>query len=260
MYTSHGYTERKASKYSLADQADCQDVGPDAAGSVFPETPHQVATWTFTGYPPAKVLGVRFGKDSFAVFVADSVAPEEREQIYEDLAADNASPDTTSTSANPTDGLRPRDDTESPQNTANVTDPTDGLEPREVPALADWDGRHYDFGVADNAERIPGGYVVEWDRYDLYTPPGPGGRIRHPVAQVYSRVPSEPWRLTIRRTEDLLTNRSLRVRPLTITESAWVYDVDQRRVRCRPNPPSWYTRGGRGHCTTGSAACRPRRC
>ena len=85
LYTSHGYTERRASKYSSAEEADCQDVGSDAAGSVFPETPRHVATWTFAGYPPAKVLGVRFGQDSFAVFVADSVAPEEREQIYEDL-------------------------------------------------------------------------------------------------------------------------------------------------------------------------------
>lgn len=84
--TLHGYTERKASKYSSAEVADCQDVGPDAAGSVFPEPPRNVATWTFTGYPPAKVLGVRSGRDSFAVFVADFVAPEEREQIYEDLA------------------------------------------------------------------------------------------------------------------------------------------------------------------------------
>ena len=86
VYTSHGYTERKADKYSFAEEAVCQDIGPDAAGSVFPETPRQVATWTFTGDPPAKVLGVRYGKRSFAVFVADSVPPKEREQIYEDLA------------------------------------------------------------------------------------------------------------------------------------------------------------------------------
>jgi hypothetical protein len=32
------------------------------------------------------VLGVRSGRDSFAVFVADSVTPEERDRIYEDLA------------------------------------------------------------------------------------------------------------------------------------------------------------------------------
>jgi Family of unknown function (DUF6281) len=85
LYTSQGYTDREADKYSLANDGDCQDVGPDADGSV-QETSRQVATWTFRGYPAAKVLGVRLGTGSFAVFVADSVAPKEREQIYEALA------------------------------------------------------------------------------------------------------------------------------------------------------------------------------
>jgi Family of unknown function (DUF6281) len=86
VYTSQGYTERKAHKYSLADEADCQDVGSDVDGSVFPETPRQVATWTFKGYPAAKVLGIRLGAGSFAVFIADSVASKERKRIYQDLA------------------------------------------------------------------------------------------------------------------------------------------------------------------------------
>jgi hypothetical protein len=88
VYTSHGYTERSATKHSSAEEADCEDVGPDAAGSVFPESPRHVTTWTFANYPPAKVLGVRSGnKDSFAVFVADSVPPDERDRIYEDLVS-----------------------------------------------------------------------------------------------------------------------------------------------------------------------------
>lgn len=87
VYTSNGVTERKASKYASAERADCHDVGQDAAGSVFPDEPSQVATWTFPGYPPAKVLGVRYGTDSFGVFIADSVPSEERERIYEDLAS-----------------------------------------------------------------------------------------------------------------------------------------------------------------------------
>lgn len=86
VYTSYGYTERNATKHSRAEEADCEDVGQDAAGSVFPESPRHVTTWTFAKYPAAKVLGVRSGQDSFAVFVADSVPPEERERIYEELA------------------------------------------------------------------------------------------------------------------------------------------------------------------------------
>ncbi len=39
--------------------------------------------------PLGKVLGVRVGKTgSFAVFVADSFADEERDRIYEDLASE----------------------------------------------------------------------------------------------------------------------------------------------------------------------------
>ncbi|QNN54707.1 DUF6281 family protein [Nocardioides mesophilus] len=89
VYTSHGYTERSATKRSSAEEADCEDMGPDAADSVFPESPRHVTTWTFANYPPAKVLGVRSGKtDSFVVFVADSVPDEESDRIYEDLASE----------------------------------------------------------------------------------------------------------------------------------------------------------------------------
>jgi hypothetical protein len=87
IYTSHGYTKRSATKFSSAEEADCHDVGPDAAGSVFPDSPRHVTTWRFARYPTAKVLGVRSGNaDSFAVFVADSVPPAERDRIYDDLA------------------------------------------------------------------------------------------------------------------------------------------------------------------------------
>lgn len=88
VYTSHGYTERSATKHSSAEEADCEDMGPDAAGSVFPESPRHFTTWTFANYPPAKVLGVRSGKtDSFAVFVADSAPPDVRDRVYKDLAS-----------------------------------------------------------------------------------------------------------------------------------------------------------------------------
>jgi hypothetical protein len=87
VYTSHGYTDRRPSKHSWAEEADCDDVGADPAGSVFPESPRHVTTWRFADHPPAKVLGVRTGDtDTFAVFVADSVPPDERDRIYVDLA------------------------------------------------------------------------------------------------------------------------------------------------------------------------------
>lgn len=85
VYTSHGYAERIATRHSAADAAECHDVGKDAAGSVFPARPRQVTTWTFGGYPPEKVLGVRFDQDSFEVFVADSVPRAKRERIFREL-------------------------------------------------------------------------------------------------------------------------------------------------------------------------------
>jgi hypothetical protein len=85
VYTSYGYTERSARKHSVADRADCDDVGEDAAGSVFPEHPQQVTTWSCSGYPPERVVGVRVDRELFAVFVADSVSDSERERIDRDL-------------------------------------------------------------------------------------------------------------------------------------------------------------------------------
>jgi hypothetical protein len=88
VYTSAGYTEWKASRHSVADLAGCDDAGEGAAGSVFREHPQQVTTWAFRGYSPEAVVGVSFDKNSFAVFVADSVPDAERERIYRDLRRD----------------------------------------------------------------------------------------------------------------------------------------------------------------------------
>ena len=73
IYTSYGHTERSAIRYSSADEADCEDVGQDAAGTAITEHPRQVTTWAFSGFPPKKVLGVRVDQDSFTVFVAQSL-------------------------------------------------------------------------------------------------------------------------------------------------------------------------------------------
>lgn len=86
IFTSYGYTKREATRQGVADQADCQDVGKDAAGSVFPEDPQHVPTWRFDGYSPDKVLGVRLGRDGFHVFVVDSVPLEERARILAALS------------------------------------------------------------------------------------------------------------------------------------------------------------------------------
>lgn len=86
VYTAYGITDHPARRYATADRADCHDTGTDPRGSVFPDSPDQVATWTFRGYPSDKVLGVRRGGSSFEVFVADSVPPSERDRISQALS------------------------------------------------------------------------------------------------------------------------------------------------------------------------------
>lgn len=88
MYASIGTTERRASRHASAERADCEDVGADAAGSVFPDDPDEVATWTFEGYSHDQVLGVRYAGGSFGVFVAASLAAEDSRRIHADLSDD----------------------------------------------------------------------------------------------------------------------------------------------------------------------------
>lgn len=85
VYTSYGYTDRHATEFGTADEADCHDVGPNAEGSVFSEDARQVTVWSFHGFAPARVLGVRFDKESFAVFVAESVPRGDIDAIVRDL-------------------------------------------------------------------------------------------------------------------------------------------------------------------------------
>jgi hypothetical protein len=88
IYSAYDYTEHGATKYGVADEADCEDEGREASGSVFPDAPQQVAVWTFGDYSSDQVLGVRFGEDSFTVFISDSVEPDEAERIAQALRAD----------------------------------------------------------------------------------------------------------------------------------------------------------------------------
>ncbi len=48
--------------------------------------PEPRARMVFEEYPPEDVLGVQYGKNSFGVFVADTVAPDEQERILAALS------------------------------------------------------------------------------------------------------------------------------------------------------------------------------
>ena len=46
----------------------------------------QVAVWAFTDYASDRVLGVRFARDSFSVFIAASVPRDHGERILRELS------------------------------------------------------------------------------------------------------------------------------------------------------------------------------
>lgn len=84
-YTSYGDTERSAVQYGSAERAECRDNGDESTGNLFTDDAESVTTWTFDGYDPLMVLGVRYNADTFAVFVADDVPEAEQKRIYRDL-------------------------------------------------------------------------------------------------------------------------------------------------------------------------------
>lgn len=86
VYSSYGFVDRSAVRHTSAERADCEDVGEDARGSVFPAEPEQVRAWTFPGFSPDEVVGVRFDESSLEVFIADTLPDGERERLFEQLS------------------------------------------------------------------------------------------------------------------------------------------------------------------------------
>jgi len=92
VYTGWGFTQLDATRFTLADRAECHDTGTCPVGSVFPDDPRQVTVWSFDGYPTATVVGVRSYEGSFEVFVADSVPRADRDRILRELTSPGFGP------------------------------------------------------------------------------------------------------------------------------------------------------------------------
>lgn len=112
--------------------------------------------------------------------------------------------------------------------TAQTSEGTDGNAPPAA-ALRDWDGRRYDIGSAKNPRRVEHGYVVEWDRYGLHTSDR-RDRLRDPDA--FSSDVVEPWGSIVHLRDFPFTNENPRIRHLTVTPAAWVFEVVQEDVFC----------------------------
>lgn len=85
VYTGWSVAEVDAQRFGEAEVADCDDTDEDARGSYFAEEPEYVAVWSFDGYPPEHVLGVRFDKRSYTVFVDESLSDRDRDRIIRQL-------------------------------------------------------------------------------------------------------------------------------------------------------------------------------
>ena len=85
VYAGWSVTEEDAQRFGEAEVADCDDTSEDAKGSYFAGEPEHVTVWSFDGYPPNRVLGVRFDKQSYTMFIDESLSGRDRDRIIRQL-------------------------------------------------------------------------------------------------------------------------------------------------------------------------------
>ena len=105
-----------------------------------------------------------------------------------------------------------------------------------VPALEDWDGRHFDIGRVSQPRRVRGGWVVQWDRFGLLTEEDPLD------AEAFTDDPVEPFGHIRNLTDSPFTNVNPRLRELSITRDAWLFLKDESLLVCaeeREFSPPW---------------------
>ena len=85
VYTGWSATTTDAQRFGDAERADCDDSGADPGGSSFGDEPDSVTVWSFEGYSPNEVLGVRLDQESYTIFIADSVEDSDRDNLVRKL-------------------------------------------------------------------------------------------------------------------------------------------------------------------------------
>lgn len=109
----------------------------------------------------------------------------------------------------------------------------------DAPAYADWDGRHYELGRASNPQSVSGGYVVDWERYELPTFDGDGVSR---TSDAYATNPVEPWEYIVGYTDPFPPSETEDQRELVVTDAARVYGVVEEELQCLPDDdpgPAW---------------------
>ena len=106
-------------------------------------------------------------------------------------------------------------DENSRQSATSRKDASSRRERVTVPALVDWDRRHYDVGQMSDPRRVGGGWIVQWDRYGL-----PMGEAD---PDSFRDDPVEPFGYIANLSDYPFTNENPRLRELSITPAAWLF-------------------------------------
>ena len=81
VYVEGGFSDQPAKRLGRADRASCSDVGPDARGVYFADDPAPAPVWSYAGYDPAQVVGVRESGRTFRVFLAEDLPAGAKREI-----------------------------------------------------------------------------------------------------------------------------------------------------------------------------------
>jgi hypothetical protein len=80
------FSGHQATRAGQADRSDSDDMGAEARGAYFPTDPDQVDVWSFDGYDPREIIGVRQSDGTFAVFVAETMPEAEVDDVIDVLS------------------------------------------------------------------------------------------------------------------------------------------------------------------------------
>jgi hypothetical protein len=85
VYTGWSATKASAQPLGDAERASCDDTSRNASGAYFPDDADSVKVWSFDGYPPDEVLGVRLNRESYTIFVAETLSDAARDRVVREL-------------------------------------------------------------------------------------------------------------------------------------------------------------------------------
>ncbi|MBY9076071.1 DUF6281 family protein [Nocardioides sp. WL0053] len=82
VYVEGGFSKQAVEHLGRADRASCGDMGrPDPRGTYIADDAARVPVWSFPGYDPALVVGVRESGQTFRVLFAEDLPTIAKREI-----------------------------------------------------------------------------------------------------------------------------------------------------------------------------------